>query len=185
MLAHFPRHELACCYSSAFTGNRSASECKGNRPSERRSVPFLANHVNNDTKCTPGSRWGAFYSVRGAFFEGGVHFSRAGCSSTNWNLLVCCICHNYDIPVHSPARFFQDFPRNIFLYRKRLSIPITTLSTINRMIRSAISLSIWTVASTILITNLDVISIIKTVVKINIAFFICGILHSTILQCWQ
>ena len=103
----------------------------------------------------------------------------------NWNLLVCCICHNYDIPVHSPARFFQDFPRNIFLYRKRLSIPITTLSTINRMIRSAISLSIWTVASTILITNLDVISIIKTVVIINIAFFICGILHSTILQCWQ
>ena len=99
--------------------------------------------------------------------------------------LVCCICHNYDIPVHSPARFFQDFPRNIFLYRKRLSIPITTLSTINRMIRSAISLSIWTVASTILITNLDVISIIKTVVIINIAFFICGILHSTILQCWQ
>ena len=103
----------------------------------------------------------------------------------NLNLLVCCICHNYDIPVHSPARFFQDFPRNIFLHRKRLSIPITTLSTINRMIRSAISLSIWTVASTILITNLDVISIIKTVVIINIAFFICGILHSTILQCWQ
>ena len=106
-------------------------------------------------------------------------------SYKNLNLLVCCICHNYDIPVHSPARFFQDFSRNIFLYRKRLSIPITTLSTINRMIRSTISLSIWTVSSTILITNLDVISIIKTVVIINIAFFICGILYSTILQSWQ
>ena len=29
-------------------------------------VGFLANHANNDTKCTPGSRWGAFAS-------GGVH----------------------------------------------------------------------------------------------------------------
>lgn len=33
---------------------------------------FLANHANNDTKCTPGLR-------RGAFFGGGVHFLGVGC----------------------------------------------------------------------------------------------------------
>ena len=33
----------------------------------------MANHANNDTKCTPGSRRGAFYFAWGAFSGGGVH----------------------------------------------------------------------------------------------------------------
>ena len=32
----------------------------------------MANHANNDTKCTPGSRRGAFYFAWGAFSGGGV-----------------------------------------------------------------------------------------------------------------
>ena len=35
--------------------------------------PSMANHANNDTKCTPGSRRGAFYFAWGAFSGGGVH----------------------------------------------------------------------------------------------------------------
>ena len=35
--------------------------------------PIMANHANNDTKCTPGSRRGAFYFAWGAFSGGGVH----------------------------------------------------------------------------------------------------------------
>ena len=37
-----------------------------------RDTEVLGNNANFDTKCTPGSRWGAFYSARGAFFRGGV-----------------------------------------------------------------------------------------------------------------
>ena len=43
----------------------------------------MANHANNDTKCTPGSRRGAFYYARGAFLEGGVHFRGVGCIAVN------------------------------------------------------------------------------------------------------
>lgn len=53
---------------------------------------FLANHANNDTKCPPGLRRGAFYSARGAFFGGGVHFLGVGCilqllCESNWDFL--------------------------------------------------------------------------------------------------
>lgn len=43
--------------------------------SDTKLATTMANHANNDTKCTPGLRRGAFYSARGAFSGGGVHTS--------------------------------------------------------------------------------------------------------------
>ena len=47
-------------------------------------ISFLGNHANNDTNAPRGSRRGAFYFARGAFFRGGVHLRWAGCMTKNF-----------------------------------------------------------------------------------------------------
>ena len=42
------------------------------RGGQKPAAGYLGNHADIDTKCTPGSGRGAFYSARGAFSVGGV-----------------------------------------------------------------------------------------------------------------